>query len=264
MGAVASRVHAWCAREVREACRFRIEGCRALLEERLDIARACAGALALDFGSQYYLCMNRIVAYLGIALLCGALLVPLASGTAEAACIKPPTQRWPSSTVPANGSVTWNPTTQGYINSSVQAWTAVTPSPLTYKPVVWLTSIPGAATGLKIIQGRFSGDDSAPGFAIGASTANHSAVTVILSSYASRWSWSNTQHGPWHDSGAVNTDIRTVVIHEVGHAGGLNHPNVCTSNPSAAELAGVMTAQWSAPRRALGSDDKAGFNALGY
>jgi hypothetical protein len=197
-------------------------------------------------------------------LLLGSAMAAGGSAPASAHCLFGTSVRWPSKTVNVNGDLTWNPTTRGYVNTAVRTWNAVTPSPLAYSNATWLSSVPSQATGLVLTRGRFSGDHAAPGIASGALGTKHARVAVIYSSNTSRWSWSNTAHGPMKSSGTVSVDIRTVTVHEVGHAAGLAHPWECGGTFTGIEEASVMTAQWDGPRRALNSDDRAGLNAMGY
>lgn len=209
--------------------------------------------------------MGRIVTSITAALILAPVLVPSTATPSSAYCLFDPSYKWPTTGVGATGYVSWNSTTRSYINAAVQKWTAVTPSPLTYGDVAWLSSsVPSQVQGLVLSQGRFSGDYDAPGYASGSLTANHTKVNVIFSNYSSRWSWSNTAHGPFKSSGLVTTHISTVAIHEVGHAAGLAHPYSCTGEYTDSEKAGVMTAQWDAIRTSLGSDDASGLNAKGY
>lgn len=208
--------------------------------------------------------MTKLSAAIVVAILLTGGITVASGSPASAYCTFPSSARWSGSTINVNGDLSWNPTTKGYVNTAVRKWNSVTPSPLTYRNATWLSSVPSQATGLVLTRGRFSGDDSAPGMASGSLTAKHTRVAVIYSSYGTRWLWSNTAHGPWKDKGQVTVDIRTVTVHEVGHAAGLAHPWQCDGSYTNAEKASVMNAQWSAPRRDLTADDKAGLNALGY
>lgn len=149
-------------------------------------------------------------------------------------------------------------------SQELQTWTAVSPSPLVYRGTSWMDNVPPQASGLILTQGRFAGDSDAPGVASGSTVSSHPRVEVIYSTNSSRWRWTNTSHGPWIDSGQIPVDIRTVTVHEVVHAAGLAHPWSCSGAVTASELASVMNAQWEVARRMPTTDDRAGFNALGY
>ena len=91
-------------------------------------------------------------------------------------------------------------------------------------------------------------------------TSNSSGAT-----HASSWMRFNTTF-TWNTSGTMNqaqkqADVRTVALHEMGHASGLNHPSVCGAMTSA-EIASAMNPNWTA-KWTVNSDDKAGI-ALRY
>ena len=182
--------------------------------------------------------------------------------------------KWPSTSITVTGQIYWNPTTRDYIDGVVAQWTNVTPSPLKFGSTAWVTTIPAQTPGLKLTNGRFAGDDGSPATSSASTTKNHTSVTVIFSTYAARWTWSNTVHddngqinldGTWKGTGPSTADIRTVAIHEVGHSVGLAHPYQQGCNAeSDAEKKAVMHAQWDGPRRTLATDDKSGLNGMGY
>ena len=83
--------------------------------------------------------------------------------------------------------------------------------------------------------------------------------------HASSWMRFNNTF-TWNTSGTMNgtlkqADVRTIAVHEMGHASGLNHPDVCGAMDSA-EIASAMNPNWT-QKWTVNSDDKAGI-ALRY
>jgi matrixin len=93
-----------------------------------------------------------------------------------------------------------------------------------------------------------------PGATLGlANSGTHSTAEVLF----------NTNFG-WNISGTMNqatrqVDVRTIAVHEIGHANGVNHPQVCGSPFTAEEQASVMHPNWTY-KPSTNSDDKAGID----
>jgi Matrixin len=93
-----------------------------------------------------------------------------------------------------------------------------------------------------------------PGITLGPATSGtHATASVILNSRFT-----------WNTSGTMNqaqrrTDVRTVSLHEIGHANGLHHPSACGAM-TAAEVASAMNPNWT-NKPNTNSDDKAGIAA---
>ncbi|MCE1173935.1 MAG: matrixin family metalloprotease [Propionibacteriales bacterium] len=108
-----------------------------------------------------------------------------------------------------------------------------------------------------IIGGDISKSTPAGGF------GGAPAVTVLVAS-GGNLSSSNIFLNPaytWNTSGTMNqasqkADVRTVVVHELGHWVVLNHPNQCGAMTSA-ETASAMNPNWK-KKWTINSDDKAG------
>lgn len=92
----------------------------------------------------------------------------------------------------------------------------------------------------------------------GLTTFSGSPHVVASVRYNSDWKWNTS--GNFNQSGA-EADVRTVVLHEFGHAHGLHHPWACGAMTSA-EKSSVMNATFT-KKWTINSDDSAGMNAPG-
>lgn len=86
------------------------------------------------------------------------------------------------------------------------------------------------------------------------SSGTHTTASV---NFNTRWNF-NT-------SGVMNqstrqVDVRTIAVHEIGHANGLNHPRACHATPTQVELDSVMHPDWR-NKPNTNSDDRAGIDS---
>ena len=88
------------------------------------------------------------------------------------------------------------------------------------------------------------------------------------SSNSSNHSWSKMYFNStwtWNFSGVLNqsqkkADVHTVVMHEMGHSSGLNHPSVC-GTMTQSEVASAMNVTWT-KKWSINSDDAYGIHSL--
>ncbi len=89
------------------------------------------------------------------------------------------------------------------------------------------------------------------------------SLNTYASNHSSSWMRFNS-NWTWNTSGTLSlsqmkADVHTIVMHEMGHASGLNHPDVCGSMTSA-EVASSMNPNY-VKKWTINSDDAAGIHS---
>ncbi|MDQ1711005.1 MAG: hypothetical protein QOE45_455 [Frankiaceae bacterium] len=157
-----------------------------------------------------------------------------------------PHEVWADTTIPG----TWSP----IVSASVTAWNNATGS--------WNASyIPPGNFGPPYRGGWVARIDF--------SNAGYADVPAsTLSNWTSNMTWADTYLNTdwsWNTSGTMNqagknVDVRTIVIHELGHWLSLDHPNQCGSMTTN-EINAVMNPNWT-NKPNLNADDNAGSSAV--
>jgi hypothetical protein len=135
------------------------------------------------------------------------------------------------------------------VKAGVQGWNGVSGS--TFNATYFTPGTSGSPSSGGWV--RWSTPSGGFGGAPAVTLVSHTATTVTGSStyFNTAFTWNNT--GIMSHSG-MEADVKTVMLHEMGHWLTLLHPSDCGTPISAAEVASVMHPNWT-KKWTLGSDD---------
>ncbi|WP_212841888.1 matrixin family metalloprotease [Catellatospora sp. IY07-71] len=140
---------------------------------------------------------------------------------------------------------------QSAVSGAMHQWNGITNSSLALWGPIWNSGTANPEFVVDRVYFPSYGLPDVPGITLGPATSGtHTHAEVYL----------NTNFS-WNTSGTMSqanrqVDVRTIAVHEIGHANGLHHPDACGA-PDSAEIASVMYVNWTKKQNTT-ADDKAG------